>query len=79
MNSAEVLRPEVPATEARNLKKKPKVEGEGARGVLVYVDQKPVRLAKNRVALVQETLEFHTCISYMSRYPLTCWGNAMHV
>ena len=23
--------------------------------------------------------EFHACISYMGRYPLTCWGNDTHV
>ena len=45
------LRPEVPATEAGNLPIK--LSGEGAKGVLVYVDQKPAALVQKRVALVQ--------------------------
>ena len=63
----------MPATEAENLKiaqSCPKRLGEGAKGVLVYVDEKSVALAQervallqNRVALVQETLGQNTfCI-----------------
>ena len=43
--------PRVPATEPRN-PKFPKWLGEGAKGVLVHMDQKPVRLVQKRVALV---------------------------
>ena len=39
----------------RTIQNCPKWLGEGA-GLLVYVDQKPVALMHNRVALVQETL-----------------------
>ena len=43
------LRPQVPATEPRNLKFPQKWRGEGAKGVLAYVDQKPARLMQKRV------------------------------
>ena len=47
------LRPEVPATEAGNLKIAPNWSGEGAKGVLVCVDQMPFALVQKRLALVQ--------------------------
>ena len=58
----------------------PKCLGEGAKGVLVYVGQKPVALVQERVALVQtsvalvqETLgrSFLGCFQY-GRFVATC-------
>ena len=50
-----VLRPGVPVTWVRNLKC-PKWLGDGAKGVLARLDQKPAALMHERVALVQDTL-----------------------